>query len=133
MGVCDGINNSNVNEVKNLNSFNNTNVYKINEAENPNSPLKVIDTNIILASRSICKIIYKNVKGTGFLIKMNKGNGELKCLITNCLRSSMSKYISDMLPPPIIVIISSFEQIFFIDFILERVSLIGILIIVCFG
>ena len=42
-----------------------------------------MDINLIIASKSICKITYKNKQGTGFLIQLYKDNKPFYCLITN--------------------------------------------------
>ena len=54
-----------------------------NEVEISNSKIKEIDTNLHEVLNSVCKIIYKNSYGTGFLIKLYKQEKELFCLMTN--------------------------------------------------
>jgi len=54
-----------------------------NEVEIKNSNIKEIDINLHEVLKSVCKIIYKNNYGTGFLIKLFKENKELFCLMTN--------------------------------------------------
>ena len=66
MGVCDAGQN-----------------YRINEVEIKKSDLKTIDKNIIKVSPSVCKIMTNISNGTGFLIKLNRKNNILFCLMTN--------------------------------------------------
>ena len=54
-----------------------------NEVEISNSKIKEIDTNLHEVLNSVCKIIYNNNYGTGFLIKLYKQEKELFCLMTN--------------------------------------------------
>lgn len=54
-----------------------------NEVEIASCPIKEMDINLIIASKSICKITYKNKQGTGFLIQLYKDNKPFYCLITN--------------------------------------------------
>ena len=56
---------------------------RINENEILNSQIKKIDKCIYKVSRSICKIIIDNIIGSGFLIKLIKGNKDIYCLMTN--------------------------------------------------
>ena len=68
MGICDPIQNKNIN--KSISEPN----YRINEVELRYSELKPIDRNIMKVSLSICKIITKISNGTGFLILLNRNN-----------------------------------------------------------
>ena len=54
-----------------------------NEIKIKDSEIKEIDVNLHDACKSICKIIYKNNYGSGFLIKIFKGEQELLFLMTN--------------------------------------------------
>ena len=54
-----------------------------NEVLNKNSEIKEIDISLHEVCKSICKIMYKNQFGTGFLIKLYKDEKELYCLMTN--------------------------------------------------
>ena len=54
-----------------------------NQAINKNSKITQFDKYLNKVSKSICKIICKNLLGTGFLIKLYKDEKELYCLITN--------------------------------------------------
>ena len=54
-----------------------------NEVEIKSSEIREIDIYLHEVCKSICKIIYKNKFGTGFLIKFYKGEKELLCLMTN--------------------------------------------------
>ena len=56
---------------------------KITEVESPNFGVKESDLNIFYMSRTTCKIIYKDIEGTGVFVKINMNNGELNCLMTN--------------------------------------------------
>ena len=55
--------------------------YRINQAINPNSDLKPIN-NLVDIGKSICKIIFQDRIGTGFLIKLNGLNEPFYCLMT---------------------------------------------------
>ena len=57
--------------------------YRINEVEIKKSDLKPLDKNIIKVSPSVCKIMTNISNGTGFLIKLNRNNNILFCLMTN--------------------------------------------------
>ena len=57
--------------------------YRINEVEIKKSKLKELDKNIIKVSPSVCKISTNESNGTGFLIRLNKQNREIFCLMTN--------------------------------------------------
>ena len=65
MGVCDSHENDRVNEVETGN------------------PLNEVDLNLIEVFPSVCKVKVKNLNGTGFFIKLYKGDKELFCLMTN--------------------------------------------------
>ena len=71
-----------------------------NEVETKNSEIKKIDLNLLEVLKSVCKIIYQNQVGTGFFIKLYKGDKELLCLMTNehVIRKEMieSKEIIDV-------------------------------------
>ena len=54
-----------------------------NEVEIKNSEIKEIDIHLHEVLKSVCKIIYQNRYGTGFLIKLYKEEKELFCLMTN--------------------------------------------------
>ena len=54
-----------------------------NEVEIKNSEIKEIDIHLHEVLKSVCKIIYQNRFGTGFLIKLYKEEKELFCLMTN--------------------------------------------------
>ena len=56
---------------------------KNKEIESKNPEIKEVDTDLFEVCKSVCKIMYKNIFGTGFLIKLQKNNKELLCLITN--------------------------------------------------
>ena len=70
---------------------NNENIYEnnnennneiINQALNDNS--EMLSLNILMKiGNSICKIKIRNKLGTGFFIKLEKGNKEIYCLMTN--------------------------------------------------
>ena len=53
------------------------------EVNTINSKINNVDTNLFEVCKSVCKIIYKNKVGTGFLIKLQKGDRDLLCLMTN--------------------------------------------------
>ena len=57
--------------------------YKEIEVKKSNTPLLELEPKTIFISNSICKILYKDTKGTGFFIKINTFSGELNCLMTN--------------------------------------------------
>ena len=57
--------------------------YRINEVEIKKSNLKPLDKNIIKVSPSVCKVMTNISNGTGFLIKLNRNNNILFCLMTN--------------------------------------------------
>ena len=54
-----------------------------NEVEIKDNPIKEIDIDLHEVIRSICKILYDDKCGTGFLIKLYKDEKELYCLMTN--------------------------------------------------
>ena len=54
-----------------------------NQAINKNSDIKEINKDLYKVCKSICKIIFKNKFGTGFLIKLYKDEKEINCLMTN--------------------------------------------------
>ncbi len=54
-----------------------------NEVDIEGSELNKIDGCLFDVCRSICKIILSNGKGSGFLIKLYRGNDEFYCLMTN--------------------------------------------------
>ena len=56
---------------------------RMNEVEIKNKPIKEVDINLAKVIKSICKIIYENKVGTGFLIKLYQDEKELKCIMTN--------------------------------------------------
>ena len=76
MGLCEANYNKNNNY-----SYNNND--RIKEVEIDNSVLKKVNTYLVMACNSVCKIIYQDKKGTGFLIKLKKANNDFYCLMTN--------------------------------------------------
>ena len=74
MGIC-----TSKNEIKN--EFDSKKVNE--ELVNPDSPIKFIDSNVYDICPSVCKIIYLNKKGSGFLISLNLNGHPLFCLMTN--------------------------------------------------
>jgi len=54
-----------------------------NEVEIKENPIKEVDISLNKVIKSVCKIIYENKVGTGFLIKLYKEEKELKCITTN--------------------------------------------------
>ena len=60
---------------------------RVKEAEIEEHPIKEIDPNMHEVIKSVCKICYQEgtdiVYGTGFFIKLYKGEEELLCLLTN--------------------------------------------------
>ena len=71
-----------------INKINYLIIYKImedrkNEVEIKDKPIKEVDINLCEVTKSICKIIYDNKCGTGFLIKLFKEEKELYCLMSN--------------------------------------------------
>ena len=57
---------------------------KVNEVlVNPDSPINYIDPNFFDICPSVCKIIYLNLKASGFLISLNLNDRPLLCLMTN--------------------------------------------------
>jgi len=60
---------------------------RVKEAEVKENPIQEIDLNVHEVMKSVCKISYqigkKVVYGTGFFIKLYKGQEELLCLLTN--------------------------------------------------
>ena len=54
-----------------------------NEVEIKNKPIKEVDISLTKVIKSVCKIIYENKVGTGFLIKLYKDEKELNCLMSN--------------------------------------------------
>ena len=56
---------------------------RINQVMIKNSEIKEIDLDLVQVCRSICKIFYGNIVGTGFFIKMFLDEKELFCLMTN--------------------------------------------------
>jgi len=77
MGVCGS--NYNINRENRYNK-----IYRKNEVKIRGSILNEIDKNINDVSPSVCKIKISKRKGTGFLIKIKKWNGEnLYFLMTN--------------------------------------------------
>ena len=57
---------------------------RINEADVINSPIEKIDKYFLYkAGRSTCKILASKTVGSGFLIKLYKGNNPFYCLMTN--------------------------------------------------
>ena len=55
----------------------------INEVFNNPNNIQKIDIHLHEVLNSVCKIIYNNKYGTGFLIKIFKDDKELYCLMTN--------------------------------------------------
>ena len=53
------------------------------EQKETRNPLIQLDTNILNAIKSVCKIMTNTDEGTGFLIKLFKDNKEFYCLMTN--------------------------------------------------
>ena len=76
MGLCE----SNYNKNNNY-SYNNNN--RIKEVVTDNSVIKKVNTYLVSVCQSVCKIIYQDKKGTGFLIKLKKANDDFYCLMTN--------------------------------------------------
>ena len=56
---------------------------RINQVMIKNSEIKEIDLDLVQVCRSICKIFYGNIVGTGFFIKLYLDDKELFCLMTN--------------------------------------------------
>ena len=54
-----------------------------NEVEVKENPIKEVDISLNKIIKSVCKIIYENNVGTGFLIKLYKEEKEFKCLMAN--------------------------------------------------
>ena len=54
-----------------------------NEVEIKNKPIKEVDISLNKVIKSVCKIVYENKVGTGFLIKLYKDEKELNCLMSN--------------------------------------------------
>ena len=54
-----------------------------NEVEIKNKPIKEVDISLNKVLKSVCKIIYENKVGTGFLIKLYKDEKELNCIMSN--------------------------------------------------
>ena len=54
-----------------------------NEVKNKDKPIKEVDLSLYKVIKSVCKIIYENKVGTGFLIKLYKDEKELNCLMSN--------------------------------------------------
>jgi len=54
-----------------------------NEVEVKENPIKEVDISLNKVIKSVCKIIYENNVGTGFLIKLYKEEKEFKCLMAN--------------------------------------------------
>ena len=68
---------------QNLNNFMATPNQLLNDrAVNPKQPLKKLDKFIAFASKSLCLIDYKNKFGSGFLLKLFKGNQDFYVLMT---------------------------------------------------
>ena len=68
---------------QNLNNFIATPNQNLNDrAVNPKQPLKKLDKFIAFASKSLCLIDYKNKFGSGFLLKLFKGNQDFYVLMT---------------------------------------------------
>ena len=80
MDIYDYSFNINQNEIKSTFNLNNN---RIKEVEIENNKLNEVDINLINVFPSVCKIVFKNTKGTGFLIKLEKENKNLFCLMTN--------------------------------------------------
>ena len=51
--------------------------------KNKDKPIKEVDLSLYKVIKSVCKIIYENNVGTGFLIKLYKDEKELNCLMSN--------------------------------------------------
>ena len=77
MGLCGSV--YNINREKR-----NIKMYRINEVKIEGSNLNEIDKNIFDVSPSICKIILPKLKGSGFLIKIKKWNGEELYFLMTC-------------------------------------------------
>ena len=56
---------------------------KSHEVNKINSEINEVDINLFEVCKSVCKIIYKNKVGTGFLIKLKKSAKDLLSLMTN--------------------------------------------------
>ena len=79
--------NTNINSTTELDgSIQNSNVetigLNIEDKEKNKSKSNLIKNSILLACKSICKIIISNVIGSGFLVKSEKGNKPFYCLMT---------------------------------------------------
>ena len=95
MGICEGENNrKNRKNINVLNSNNNSkNINALNSNNNSNGRIKEVEigyskitkvnTYLFSVCQSVCKILYQNKKGTGFLIKLKKDNKDFNCLLTN--------------------------------------------------
>ena len=84
MGICDSNNNSNYHNIQNEKpSINSQKSGRINEKVLDSSQMTSIEKELYSVFPSICKIEIPNGKATGFLIKLNKGNKDFFCLLTN--------------------------------------------------
>ena len=79
MDIYDSVN---INQNENKSTFNSNN-NRIKEIEIEDNKLNKIDKNLISVFPSVCKIIFKNKIGSGFLLKLKKDNKDLFCLMTN--------------------------------------------------
>ena len=53
------------------------------EENETHNPLIKLDTDMIDATKSVCRIMTNEGEGTGFLLKTFKGSKEFFCLLTN--------------------------------------------------
>ena len=74
--------NNSFNHNENISTYNSDNNRK-KEVETDISKLNKVDKNLINVFPSVCKIIFKNKIGSGFLLKLKKDNKDLFCLMTN--------------------------------------------------
>ena len=56
---------------------------RINQVKTSDSEIKKIDLHLVEVCKSICKITFKNISGTGFFIKLHIDDKKLFCLMTN--------------------------------------------------
>ena len=72
---------------ENRNKFGSNSINKVEdrlkEVEINGYPMIKININLRSVVPSVCKIIFKNIKGSGFLIKLENENKALFCLMTN--------------------------------------------------
>ena len=56
---------------------------RINQVKTSDSEIKKIDLHLVEVCKSICKITFKKISGTGFFIKLHIDDKKLFCLMTN--------------------------------------------------